>query len=182
LTQAVTINRRDVPGENGHASNQPASGLINSRGRIEAANSAFSALLAAEWPDVKIDSLPQRVLDKLRSEFTYLGKRITISMLPAAGYMVCTAGRIQLLESLSPCEQTVAQLFASGNSYKEIAQQLYMSPYTVRNHIANVYRKLDIHDKALLASLITQTTSAPPAVSADYFMESAGRKRHALSS
>jgi DNA-binding CsgD family transcriptional regulator len=179
LMRAVTINFRNALNKNDIKS-QPASALINSQGIIEAADSAFSALLNLEWPDMKINALPHSVLDSLKSKSAYRGKRIRISMFPATQYMLCTASRILLLESLSPCEQTVAQLFASGISYKKIAQQLDMSPYTVRNHIANVYRKLDIHDKALLAALMSQTKPAPAAVPADHLTGFASQKRHAL--
>jgi len=52
---------------------------------------------------------------------------------------------------LSKRELTVTEHYASGQSYKEIARELGVSPSTVRNHIASIYRKLEISNKAQLA-------------------------------
>ena len=51
---------------------------------------------------------------------------------------------------LSRRETTVAELYAAGKSYKQIARRLHVSPATVRNQIASVFRKLEVHSKAQL--------------------------------
>ena len=51
---------------------------------------------------------------------------------------------------LSKRETAVAELYASGKSYKQIARRLRVSPATVRNQIASVFRKLEVHSKAQL--------------------------------
>jgi DNA-binding CsgD family transcriptional regulator len=48
----------------------------------------------------------------------------------------------------------VARLYAVGHSYREIAELLGSSPNTVRVQLARVYQKLDINDKARLASAL----------------------------
>jgi DNA-binding NarL/FixJ family response regulator len=45
---------------------------------------------------------------------------------------------------LTPQEQAVAELARSGQTNREIAQQLYLSVNTVQTHLAHVYRKLGI--------------------------------------
>ena len=45
-------------------------------------------------------------------------------------------------------ESEVVQLIAAGLSNRQIAERLYLSPRTVERHIANLYRKLDVHSKA----------------------------------
>ena len=47
-----------------------------------------------------------------------------------------TAREIEVLEQLS-----------KGLSYSIIAQNLFLSPYTVRKHIENIYGKLQVHSK-----------------------------------
>ncbi len=49
---------------------------------------------------------------------------------------------------LSPRELEVLRLIATGQSNREIAEALYLSPRTVERHIANVYLKIDVHSKA----------------------------------
>lgn len=50
-------------------------------------------------------------------------------------------------QGLSPREIEVLQLLARGRSTNEIAEALYVSVNTVRNHVNNVMRKLDVHSR-----------------------------------
>lgn len=45
-------------------------------------------------------------------------------------------------------EHDVLQHLVSGLEYREIAEKLFISPATVRTHIANIYQKLHIKSKA----------------------------------
>jgi DNA-binding NarL/FixJ family response regulator len=47
--------------------------------------------------------------------------------------------------TLTPREQEVLRLLAEGNSTKEIAGRLFISPKTVENHRANIMHKLNLH-------------------------------------
>lgn len=51
------------------------------------------------------------------------------------------------LEMLTPREKELLQLLAKGLRYKEIADQLYLSTDTVRTHIRNIYRKLEVQSR-----------------------------------
>ena len=53
-----------------------------------------------------------------------------------------------LIEPLTKREQEVMQLIASGASNAEIAQALYIAVGTVKNHVKNIYSKLDVHSRA----------------------------------
>jgi NarL family two-component system response regulator LiaR len=52
---------------------------------------------------------------------------------------------------LSPREIEVAKLVAEGLSNKKIADRLLVSDKTVKNHIANIFAKLDISARAQIA-------------------------------
>ena len=54
---------------------------------------------------------------------------------------------------LSRRERAIAQRFAEGLTYREIGEALYIAPSTVRTHIATIYRKLEIRNKAALVRL-----------------------------
>ena len=49
---------------------------------------------------------------------------------------------------LTSREVEVLDLIARGHSNTEIATQLYVSPKTVRNHISNIFTKLQVTDRA----------------------------------
>lgn len=48
---------------------------------------------------------------------------------------------------LSEREQEVLEQLAEGLSYTIIANNLFLSPSTVRKHIENIYKKLQVHNK-----------------------------------
>ena len=54
---------------------------------------------------------------------------------------------------LSTREHDVLQLLVAGMEYKQIAEKLFISPATVRTHIANIYQKLHIKSKAQAINL-----------------------------
>ncbi len=48
---------------------------------------------------------------------------------------------------LSKREIEVLEQLKCGLDYQKIAEQLFISPATVRKHIENIYRKLEVHNK-----------------------------------
>ncbi|HMK92724.1 MAG TPA: response regulator transcription factor [Thermoleophilia bacterium] len=49
---------------------------------------------------------------------------------------------------LTEREREVVKLLASGKTYKQVAHALGVSQSTIRNHLHNVYHKLDVVDRA----------------------------------
>ena len=49
---------------------------------------------------------------------------------------------------LSAREQEVLGLLVQGFNYKKIAEKIFISPETVRNHIRNIYEKLHVHSRS----------------------------------
>ncbi len=64
---------------------------------------------------------------------------------PAAGQAQPVQG--ELIEPLSSREKEVLGLMATGLSNAEIAVRLYLSPYTLKAHTQNIFRKLDVHSR-----------------------------------
>lgn len=50
--------------------------------------------------------------------------------------------------ALSKKELEVMRLIYEGCSNEQVADRLYLSPFTVKNHIKSVYAKLGIHEKS----------------------------------
>lgn len=53
-------------------------------------------------------------------------------------------------------ELTVLKLLGQGKSNKEIAQSLHLSAGTVRNHLSNIFGKLDVRDRTQAALWIKE--------------------------
>ena len=61
-----------------------------------------------------------------------------------------------LRESLSPRERQVLRLVAAGNSNDQIAEKLYLSRGTVKNHVSRILGKLHARDRAHAARLAVE--------------------------
>jgi DNA-binding CsgD family transcriptional regulator len=57
--------------------------------------------------------------------------------------------------SLTPSERRIAELAALGQSNREIAQALFVTPKTVEYHLRNTYRKLDIQTRQELREALS---------------------------
>ena len=53
----------------------------------------------------------------------------------------------KLNSKMSDAEKRVMELVYAGKNNETIADKLFLSPNTVRNHIKSVYAKLDIHNR-----------------------------------
>jgi DNA-binding NarL/FixJ family response regulator len=58
-----------------------------------------------------------------------------------------TLSTTEEIVELSNREQEVLEQLAEGLSYTIIANNLFLSPSTVRKHIENIYKKLQVHNK-----------------------------------
>lgn len=54
------------------------------------------------------------------------------------------------VDSLTPSERRVAQMAAAGQTNREIAQRLFVTPKTVEMHLSHVYRKLGLQARSQL--------------------------------
>lgn len=54
---------------------------------------------------------------------------------------------IKLNFNLSKRELEILEQLGAGLSYSQIAENLFISPATVRKHIENIYQKLQVHNK-----------------------------------
>jgi DNA-binding NarL/FixJ family response regulator len=59
-------------------------------------------------------------------------------------------------EELTPREQEVLRLIAAGKSNREIAEALYISERTVKNHVNSILRRLNLRDRTQAAIWATQ--------------------------
>jgi DNA-binding CsgD family transcriptional regulator len=63
---------------------------------------------------------------------------------------------------LSPREHEVLVLIASGLSYQEIADQLFLSITTVKTHASNIFSKMDVQRRTQAVMLAQKSGILPP--------------------
>lgn len=63
---------------------------------------------------------------------------------------------------LTPRELQVLQLLVQGEDYKSIAGILFLSVFTVRAHIRNIYDKLHVHTKSQAVAKALNEKMVPP--------------------
>jgi len=65
-------------------------------------------------------------------------------------------------EALSKRENEIVKYILSGYTSGSIAKELYISLATVKTHISNIYRKLNINSKQELFELMKEKTNLLP--------------------
>ncbi len=55
-------------------------------------------------------------------------------------------------ESLTPTERKVVELVAEGLTNPQIGERMFISPATVKTHLAHIFGKLDVHSRAELTA------------------------------
>ncbi len=63
---------------------------------------------------------------------------------------------------LTATEERVATMAAAGQTNRQVAQALFLSPRTVEANLARIYRKLGVSSRAELGAAMTRRTQSPP--------------------
>jgi DNA-binding NarL/FixJ family response regulator len=87
---------------------------------------------------------------KVHSGEIWLDNRMTAEVIDAFKKSSDSGGRREKT-LLSPREREIVQLVASGYRNREIAEKLFISEQTVKNHLHNIFDKLGVSDRLELA-------------------------------
>ena len=111
---------------------------INARDHLRAAHDVFELLGAEPWAE------------RARAELRASGE---------------TARRrdASTLDELTPQELQVLREIAAGATYRQAAQNLFLSPKTIEYHLHKIYRKLDVRSRQELVARLETLEHAPGA-------------------
>lgn len=123
---------------------------------------AFARRFTARWPSVRLvvvappgPSMPGSLGDDAD------GDAVLRALAAPAAVSAPTRGEIRpddvaRLRSLTPRERRVLVLLGQGLEHPDIARRLSISDHTVRTHLQNLYRKLDVHSRLDVVRLAAQ--------------------------
>ncbi len=99
-----------------------------------------------------------RAIEAAQAGKVYLSPDITSQILSDLDEQVIDEEKAtsEIYEKLTNRERQILKLLAEGNSNKEIATSLFISPATVKTHRINIMKKLDIHRLADLVKYAIQ--------------------------
>lgn len=132
-----------------------AAAIADQQGVIHYTTATCTQMLRAEFGADARGRLPSALLAWIaQSSGPYVGKtcvamhRVHKDLVYMRLRPVCPADR------LAPRQREVARLMTQGLSHKQAAQQLGVSPATVRNHITDIYRRLGVQNVLELAQAL----------------------------
>ena len=119
----------------------------------DAAHCALDALRAGatgyvlkERDDIEVSLSIRSVLRGGAPIDPFIARRI-LEMLPVPTPVTCPLEPGDQHPALTEREQQILRLVADGLSNREIADQLFLSRYTVESHVKRVYRKLAVSSR-----------------------------------
>ncbi len=156
LADTWRINRlRSVQGDRRSTAQPNESLALCDRKRLlHATGRHFATMMQTEWKDWRGPFVPADLLENGGKAF--LGARIVFTATPINDMWLLTARRKSHADRLTTRERDIARRFGRGLDYREVANELRISPATARNHLKNIYDKLEINSKVELAGLLRQ--------------------------
>lgn len=149
LSQECLLNQR-AGAEEGQA-------LATRGGQLLQARPLFRQLMREEWGKYQT-GVPPEVMAKAEQQGIWRGHAIQLQTEPIGNQMLLRAEPLFQPVHMSPRERLIAMRFAAGHSHKEVARELEIAPSTVRNHLAHLYRRLNVHNKTELLQVLQNET------------------------
>jgi len=136
--------------------------VVDRRGAVHDADPGFVRAIEHAWPHWCSPVLPDELRAQLGLPASRWGSRgLAFDILWHGDLAMLSARPTSLLDRLSPREQSVAEAFGAGLSYKAVARQLEMAPATVRHHLRNVYTKLGVDNKSAISRIVSGKARPP---------------------
>ena len=107
----------------------------------------FESILAGATGYLLKDDKPSKILLSIE-EAMEGGAPMSVSIASKVlGFIKTDAEKSNEDFNLTKRELQILQRIGKGENYQQIADVLFISPKTVRNHIEKVYKKLEVHNK-----------------------------------
>lgn len=133
--------------------------ITDSKGWILLAQDKFRTFLYQEG--AQADRLPDYFCPVRIGQTAVQGNQVAATAQRLGEHYLVRLVSLGSFAGLSARERQIAQFYADGLTYREIAGMLEIAPSTVRNHIARIFEKLEVSSKIELIRLCRINTVFP---------------------
>ncbi|MHB1585476.1 MAG: helix-turn-helix transcriptional regulator [Acidiferrobacteraceae bacterium] len=132
------------------------SALCDRFGLLHQMEPGFTELLQVEWPEAHPPYLPAGLNELIarHRKLVFEGDSIVVKTAPLGDLVHLQAKRQGRSGHLSPRQRLITKHLILGETYKEIARALDISPSTVMKHVNAIYKKTGARNRMQLARLI----------------------------
>lgn len=150
--------RRSLMANAGYTGIGGGAALVDPHGVLHLTDEPFLRLLRLGWPQWRGPQLPPECQGTAGADVHRKG--VVVSWRPLAGesLLLYLARPDGVADLLTFRQSEIARAYAAGKQYKEISQELGITPATVRNHLQIIYRVLGVRSKV---ELVAALESAP---------------------
>ena len=112
--------------------------------------------------DLEIEALP-RALEGLRAGEAAISRKMTLALIERLRETPTGSSGMRPVKSpLTAREWEVIDLLKASKTTDQIADELVLSPETIRSHVKNILRKLDVRSRDDAVAAADRMRSAPP--------------------
>jgi DNA-binding NarL/FixJ family response regulator len=112
--------------------------------------------------DLEIEALP-RALEGLRAGQAAISRKMTLALIERLREAPSGSSGMRPVKSpLTAREWEVIDLLKAAKSTEEIADELVLSPETIRSHVKNILRKLDVRSRDEAVAAADRMRGIPP--------------------
>lgn len=152
--QSLFLYLANPPSEQDKQANW-AYAVCDEQGVLIQADDFFSDILRKQWADWQGPFLPKDLTEKLDKEQVEFEK-VSVRIERSGDVLSLKLAHRSILDNLTPQEFKISEKVKLGLSNKEIAKELALSPSTIKNHLSNIMRKLNLGKRSQLASLMVE--------------------------
>lgn len=144
-----------------YVSSSTCRAFVDRDGRLVQSDDSFAKFVNRTWSSWRGGHLPLTLAEAVRaarkSPGEWFGRKgWRMRALPAGLLTLLELRLVSALDTLSPRERQVANLYADGATHKEIAKVAGLTPATTRHYLREAYAKLGVSNKAELVRLVVR--------------------------
>jgi DNA-binding CsgD family transcriptional regulator len=133
--------------------------FVDRQGKSVQHEDGFTTAVSHHWPSWRGTLLPLVLREAIEGASAAPGRWVgrgawAVRSAPAGLLTLVEFREATPLDRLTPRELQVARLYAEGETHKDVARLMGLTPSTVRHYLRDAYSKLNIDNKAALANLM----------------------------